>query len=697
MNGSDDATNEHWVFWKAEAGDMLGISRESVSTGWNIQYRTTTAADRVWYARNFNDFDNNGVDMESNAACQNDLDTQDSWDIYTDRLYQIWCETIPIGDYLATGTYTTPVFDGGIQPALISSSFVAIETRGSKIDTNTSDAFKTIRARASDNPPLTSPDIGEVFNYDNFIWSQREDGRYPTGQLPTALGTFPVRKWINEGTPAPAGNDWQINHLNGFVTNREFTSGGNAIKNLAGAMMYHPDKDELWVMNVLASGIEPLDIRPIWDVYNPDSLEYIRTDHLKGQINYSYRAPDTGEPETFEPAGFIFDRNLNEIYIIQRENSFFIGTTTYYAAVMDTEGNFLRLSFRSGAMSESGTRLNTMTSVTFDNNYFYALCSNVTGDNNGGDILTIYSRGSLVTGDPTTITEIVDGIDLSTIPGLEGADGNPKTQQCVFNSADRLLYLFFGDPLNSGDNNRFRDPELYALRVDIDLDTDIFQSITKVPLVDPRGVSVTDGVRLAELGQARSSYEGNWAGENAPNDDTNLIDNRSLNFFSASCYDAKRDVYNIISSHEAEFWNDWDPRANFRRTNNYLYDKKTIQMFYACSAGTISGTAMDTPIRPRGDDPNWGALSGTLNFESVQQNSVLFPTGRYGQVEYTLNSSTDFTTTPMLLTSQLDQGIRVGDIPASGTTDLWLRTDLPEDTPIGDLTGGLKVFWELPE
>jgi hypothetical protein len=106
---------------------------------------------------------------------------------------------------------------------------------------------------------------------------------------------------------------------------------------------------------------------------------------------------------------------------------------------------------------------------------------------------------------------------------------------------------------------------------------------------------------------------------------------------------------------------------------------------------------MDTPIRPRGNDPKWGALSGTLNFESVQQNSVLFPTGRYGQVEYTLNSSTDFTTTPMLLTSQLDQGIRVGDIPASGTTDLWLRTDIPEGQQLGDLTSGLKVFWELPE
>ena len=696
MNGSDDACNENWVFWKAEPGDMLGISREAASAGWNIQYRVTSSADRVWYARNIFGFDNNTINLENNAVCQDDLDSTDSWELHTDRLYQIWCETIPIGDYLATGTYTTPVFDGGIQPALVSSSFVAIETRGSKIDSNTSDAFKTIRARASDRPPHTSPDIGEVFNYDNFIWSQREDGRYPTGQKPTALGTFPVRKWINEDNSAPAGNDWQINQLNGFVTDREFTSGGNVIKNLAGAMMYHPVKDELWVMNVLASGVEPLDIRPIWDVYNPDSLEYIRTDHMTGQINYSYRHPDLQEPETFEPAGFIYDEALEEIYVIQRENSFFIGVTTYFALVMNTEGEFLRLSWRSGAMGESEVRLNTMTSVSFDGNYFYTLCSNTAGDDNGGDRLAIYARGNLVAGDITQINQIAN-IDLSTIPGLEGADGNPKTQQCIFNTADRLLYLVFGDPLNTSDDVRFRNPEMYALKVNIDITDDTFDSIVKVPLVDPRGVSTTDGVRLSELGQHRSSYGGNWAGRLAPNDDTDLIDQRSLNFLSASCYDSRRDVYNIISSHRTSFWNDWDIQAQFRRANNFLYDKKTIQMFYACSAGTISGTAMDTPIRPRGDDPTWGALSGTLDYEIVQQNSILFPTGRYGQVEYTLNSSTDFTTTPMLLTSQLDQGIRVGDIPASGTTDLWLRTDIPEDQPLGDLTSALKVFWELPE
>jgi hypothetical protein len=697
MNGSDDACNEHWVFWKAEAGDMLGISRESQSTGWNIQYRVTTAADRVWYAENISGYGNGNVDMESNSACQTDLNNLDSYRIYTDRLYQIWCETVPIGDYLATGTYTTPVFDGGVQPALVSSSFVAIETRGSKIDSNTSAAFKTIKARASDFPPHTTADIGEVFNYDNFIWSQREDGRYPTGQSATNLGTFPVRKWINEENPAPAGNDWQINHINGFVTNREYPSGGNAIKNLAGAMMYHERDDELWVMNLLASGTTPNDLRPVWDVYNPDSLDYIRTDHLKGQLNYTYRHPADPPDETFEPVGFIYDTEQEEIYMVQRENAFFINTTTYYAAVMDLDGNFLRLSWRAGAMSESSTRVQTTTSLTFDGTYFYALCSNTNDSTNEGDILTIYKRGNDTIDDPTVIVEIVNGIDLSAIPGLEGADGNPKTQQCIFNRADGLLYLFFGDPLNSGDDPRFRNPELYALRVSIDPDTDTVNSTVKVPLVDPRGVSVTDGVRLSELGQRRSSYEGDWAGEAAPNDDTELIDLRSLNFFSASCYDTRRDVYNIISSHETEFWNDWTPRENWRDTNNYLYDKKTIQMFYACHAGTVSGTDLGTPIRPRGDDPKWGALSGTLSFESVQQNSILFPTGRYGQVEYTLNSSTDFTTTPMLLTSQLDQGIRVGDIPASGTTDLWLRTNIPEDQQLGDLTSGLKVFWELPE
>lgn len=698
MTGSLLANTENWVFWKAEPGDLLGVSREQQTTAFGPAYKAATSAGPAAYKSDIvSGWNNSTVNMESNAVCESDLNNQDSWTRVYDVLYQVWCNTVPLGNYLATGTYTTPIFDGGTQPSLVSSSFIAFEPGDSSVDTNTSVAFKTIRARASDRPPLSVPDRGSVFNYDNFIWGRGVGDRYPTGQNSTAAGTLPVRKWINEDTPDPSGNDWQINRINGFVTNREFPSGGNAVKNLAGAMMYHPVKDELWVMNVLTSGIAPSDIRPVWDVYNPDSLDYIRTDHMKGQLNYTYRSDLTSFPEIFEPVGFIYDSAYDEIYIIQREDSFYIGTVTYYAVVMDTEGNFLRCSWRASQVGGTVTRWHQMSSIAFDNSYFYYLTTNNGGTNDGsiGDILGIAKRGDLEAGDYTQVSEIAT-VDLSSIPGLTGATGNPITQQCIFNTEDGLLYLFFGNPVNSGDDIRFRSPEMYALRISID-SNDVYQSAVKVPLVDPRGISTQEGVRLAELGQRRDGYTGDWAGPSGNNDDTDLIQNRNLNFLSASCFDTSRQVFNIISSHRAEQWDDWDIRENYRRTNNYLYDKKTIQMFFSCNAGTASGVDVSTPINPRGHDPYWGSLSGTLGWNSLQQNSILFPTGRYAQLEYTLNSSSDFSTSPQLITSQLDQGIRIGDIPASGTTDLWLRTDIPEDQPIGDLTSGLKVFWELPE
>lgn len=698
MNGHGQSLNEHWVFWRAEPGDLIGVARESQSTAWGLNYRSATmSSPALWYAQNIYGYGNALIDLESSSVAQTALNSCDSWRSLDSRLYEVWYQTVPLGDYLANGTYTTPVFDAGVQPSLVSSSFVAIETRGSKIDSSTSEAFQTIKARASDFPPVTSPDRGEVFNYENFNWGYGYRDRYPDGQLSTSVGTLPVRKWINEEIPAPAGDDWRINHLNGFVTNREFPTGGNVIKNLAGCMMYHPDKDELWVMNVLASGIQPSDIRPNWNVYNPDSLEYVRTDHMKGQLNYTYRHDEyTAQPETFEPAGVIYDAAYSEIHIIQRQSAFYIDTARYYAVTMDTEGNFLRCSWRDGEIGGSTTRWNNMNSITFDNSYFYILTTNNSDqDHSYGDIMTIVKRGDLQTGDNTIISEIA-AIDLSTITGLEGADGNPKTQQIIYNENDGLFYLFFGDPLNSSDDPRYRNPEMYALRISID-DSDVVQSAVKVDLIDPRGLSTQNGVRLPELGQKRDAYEGNWSGYNSPNDDTPLISARNLEFFTASCHDPARDVFYIISSHEVEAWNDHDVRENWRRTNNYLYDRKTVQMFYSCYAGTLGISHGDTPIKPRGDDPKWGALSGTVGWGSLQQNSVLFPTGRYAQVEYTLNSSPGFDTTPQLQVSQLDQGIRVGDIPASGTADLFLRTNLPDDIAIGDLQGGLKVFWELPE
>jgi hypothetical protein len=682
ITGPDYNTTESWVFWKAEPGDFIGYSQETTSS--ELTYRSAGAIDLTWRADG-SEANNNTVSLASASACETDMNTQEVWASVAGRLYFVWFDSVPIGSYLANGTYTTPIFDGGSMPALMSSSFTAIETAGSSLDTNTSSAFKTINARASDTPPISSAAVGQEFIRPN--WGP--EGKYPDGQLPTAVGTFSVGRWINEEFDSPPGNDWMINKFNGPVSTREFGT-SNTVKNLGGAIMYHQDNDEIWLMNVLLSGTYPADLRPIWDVYDPETLEYVRTDHVKGQINYGYESDNTSVPEIFEAVGFIWDDTYDEIHIIQRQPFFFVGTVPYYAITIDTQGNFLRCSWREDSVGGTATHWSQMLSVTFDETYFYALTSNSGGTSNG-TVLTLIKRGDLQTGDNTIVTE-VDELLLSSISGLEGADGSPVGQQCIYNPQNGYVYLFFGNPLSSFEFPRARSPEVYAIKVNIAAD-DTISSAVKIPLVDSRGVSVDDGASLAELGQIRNGYDGDWAGSD---DDTPLITARDLRFISASTYDDTRDNFIMVSSKSAQFPDDWEARENFRDTNNRLYDKKTLQFFYSCSAGSSVFYA-DTPVLERGDDPVWGGLSGTLSYDSLQQDAVLFPTGRYAQIEYTLNSNPGLTVTPQILTSQLNQGIRVGTIPAQGTTNIYLRTDIPEDTSIGDRTGNLKVFWELPE
>ncbi len=685
LGGVNQITQEAYVFWKAEPGDFVWYSSESMNA--DFRYQTIGSGVPTYRARTPGIWDpvngNSPVYLDDNQTATDDINSQEEWLLYYGERLNLWFESISIGDYLATGTYTTPIFDGGAQPSLVSSSFTAIEDRGSSIDTNTAAAFKTLRVRASDTPPISSPVLGQELIRPN--WGL--DNTYQPNQSATPAGTFPTARWINETIYNPAGNDWMINQNNGFVTNREPE---NTIKNLGGAMMYHPDNDELWVMNVLLSGTAPNDLRPIWDVYDPNSFEYMRTDHLQGQLNYSYEADGAlAGPEVFTPVGLIWDDEYDEIHIIQRRPFFFIDSVTYYAITMDTQGNFLRSGWRADSIGGSSTRWQNMVSVTFDGSYFYMLTSN-TADSTAGDLLSVIKRGDVQTGDNELVSESAV-IDLSTIPGLGGADGNPRTMQCIYNPMDDLVYLFFGTALGGGgDDPRYRNPEMYALKI-IMLDT-VLVSAVKVNLVDPRGISTAGGVRLAELGQTKSAFRGDAAGSS---DDTDMLEERQLTYLPAGTYDSNRQSFNLLQCREVEMSEDWDAQTLVRSGNNWRYDQKTIQFLYSCSAGPPKSYA-DTPSNARGDDPKWGALSGTLAYDHLQQESALFPPGRYAQVEYTLNSSPDHTTTPQLLTSQLDQGVRVGNIPASGTADLYLRTNIPEDETLGDRSGNLKVFWELP-
>jgi len=174
-------------------------------------------------------------------------------------------------------------------------------------------------------------------------------------------------------------------------------------------------------------------------------------------------------------------------------------------------------------------------------------------------------------------------------------------------------------------------------------------------------------------------------------DDTTLITSRALRLNSGSAFDLNRCRFYFLQSQEAQFNDDYPT------TDSFTHDDKSKSFLTGVSSGPSIGYTVSPNILPREDDPVWGTLSGTLSFQQVQQNSVLFPTGRFAQMEYQLNASPGRESTPYLVSSQLDPGLRVGNIPANGAVDIYLRTNVPEGESIGDRTGKLKAVWELPE
>lgn len=655
-NGTDFSATQHYVFWKAEPGDFLGFTSEGAFANMTYYDDPETGDVSAWTSGNVL----TALNLTSPSDFTQDLnEVTSSWTPQDDRLYQLWAETVSIGDYLPTGKYVTPVFDGGALPSLISSSFTSIEEGGSSIDSLTTEAFKTLKVRASDAPPLTSPSIGDPASKSSYAGSE----------IPT---------WLNEDKDS-TGNEWLINHRNGAVTSREFGSSANSIQNVGGTIMYHPDKDELWVINVLASGTEPNDIRPIWDVYNPDTFEYKRTQHVTGQISYAYQSDSSSVPEAFEPIGFVFDEANDEIYVVQRENFFFIGTASYYALVMDTEGNFKRLSFRDGTLGEpNANRWTEAVSVTFDGTYFYFL----TAVNNWTVVVA-----KLDTASSSTAIEYVDEFRIDQVAGFSAvADGDPDAQQIVWK--DGLLYVLYANPIDGADDTTNRQHELYALKVTFASD-DTVDTITKIPL----SVNPTGGVRIEELDTRRDGFKAEWA---ESTDDTILLTQRTLKHDSGLVYDSSRDVFTVLQTRQAEFGDEYNARTNQRQEDTAIYNKKSHSFLYSFAAGSSVEHGI-VPALPNAQDPLWGTASGTLEYQSKQSDGILFPTGRYAQLEYTLNAGTSQNETPHLLTSQLNQGLRVGTVPTSGTTSIYLRTNIPEGESIGDRQGRLKVFWELPE
>jgi hypothetical protein len=627
------------VFWPADVGDRIGVNG---ANGGSLQYESSDAGDGLW--------SDGQVRTTDVSTAQSDIDLR----TFTEKSnnYLVEYEYVSAGAYLPTGTYKTPIFDGGGPPALLSVDFESEEPTGTSIDSG-GDAFKTLRARASDTPPITTASLGER-----------------TGPF------FLFNDWPGTNNP----HDFAINTLNGPVTAREVTS-PSLVQNVAGTMFYHEQKEELWVLNVLASGVIT-NLRPIWDVFDVDTGEYIRTQTVGGPINYGYNfSQSVLEDFIFEPVAFIPDYNKEEIYIIQRDPGFFVGAGQYYGIVLDLDGVFKEAFFRSDTIGEPDEDLlESMGDVAYDGNFFYAITNTVAGSTER-EILAVFRNG---TNEEPRRVEYIDQVVIDSIPGLTFAQSGNDPKGIAYNTRDGLLYLYFESTVPGEGGPITKAPEFLTLNInpdnsDPDLVTSFSFDVAAVSGTSFDSVPDRFGFRLEEAGS---------------DDDHDVIKQRQLIFTTGITYIESRDSFGVLQTREAI------RSTNFRSPNDYvsnffLFNQKSHSFFVEVGAGNVRSTSL--PNLANQTDGIWGTISGSLGFDTITTDSVLFPTGRYAQVEYTLNADPARLLTPYLLSSQITQGLRVGEIPSSGTRNIFLRTNIPDGVNVNDQQGRLKVYWQLEE
>lgn len=642
-SGEIDVVVERDVFWPAEPGDVIGASTGAGGPS----YIVGNAGDGA--------FTIGPINVTTTGTAQTAINA----DTYTisDHNYLLEYEAVAAEDFLANGNYRTPVIDGGTPPALLAVDFQASEPPGTSIDSG-GNAFSTLEARASDSPPITALSLGQS-----------------TGHF------YMFNDWPSVNKP----HDFAINTLNGPVTTRDGLLGSTSIQNVAGALLYHELKDELWVLNLLASGTL-INFRPTWDVFNVDTGAYIRTQTVAGGLTYAYNHPTTSD-FAFEPVGFIADYDREEIYIIQRENAFFVGAGSYYGIVLDLEGNFKDVFMRDGTIGTPSNRLETMGDVAYDGRFFYILTDD-TFNGSERDKLMVLRNGT--TFDDRDV-DFIDEVTISTIPGFSFVSGGNDPKGIAYNNKNGLLYLYFENTSGSqGPTNR--KPVIFALQAspntsDIDDVSSFSFSLTTTSGNAFDSVPFRKGFRLET---AKNSTGGD-------NDDSALITERQLPFTTSLTHISQKDMFGILQTREAIYSADFFAPGQDVVDDFDLFESLSFSFFSGISDGTLSGTITVLPGIANTADFVWGTTSGTLGFETITTDSVLFPTGRYGQVRYTLNASADRSKTPFLTQSQLAQGLRVGDIPANGTRNIFLRTNILGDKSIGDQQGRLKVFWQLSE
>lgn len=663
------------VYWYAEPGDMIGwawhtYSESILISGPQLAYDTalTTTTQGALTTDNFSDIDLGPAGLQTSLNSHTDWFTQG-------RRPNVQFRSVPLSPYQGSGTYLTPVFDGGGDPALLQFEFESVEEDGTSIDLDGNATLKTINTRASAFPPATQVPLG--YRKQQFML-----GAHPSDNP----SRFDSRYTSN----------YTIGLMNAEVSAREdgsSSSGDDQIENMGSNAFYHEVNQELWVLCLNISGTVNTDMRPIWDVYDIDANppNYLRTQHMTGDIPYTFNNNyDEDEPRVFEPVGWVADYDREEIFVITREDEFAIGNGTYNGLIMTLDGEYVDVFWRNDQLLQdivnggvetttllADRHLQNMRTVTYRAPYFYSL----TSDQSSGDagfLVEIFRLGNNPNDseNPNDV-EFITSIDLGTVAGMPTiTDSSPANTMCYVNSND--LFYF----------TKFDTNDIFTFQASVTGDPPSESITITVGPIEELAPFFYAKDTLAEGFGIQVSYHNinAWVGAGEVQQLKPLLD-------LAYCKD--RDSLIQMVNYRSNRTRDLVRDGQFNDSDYFWYFHNfTVLMEYG--ADTL-GFQVETPALPSRSDPLWGTISGSLSFEQVAENSILFPTGRYAQLSYQLNSDPEHLHTPYLISSRVNQGIRVGDIPTSGTKSIYLRTNIPAGETIGDQSSKLKVYWQLRE
>lgn len=516
------ATDE--VYWPAEPGDVIGYTiTQSPAAPKGLRFESGNLGDSYRSSTGDNSSTIGGLQTHMDGLT---LVAQSS-------RYLLDYTAVASGRFFASGVYISPVFDGGSDPALLSATFEAIEEDGSSVDSSGSNNFDSIRARASATPPEVSSTLGDVLNGPSFL---------------------------NWNVPAASQTDFTINTKNGPVATRESV---NVVQNYGGSAFYHEQKNEIWVLNLVGSGTAT-DFRPTWDAFDPDSLTYIRTQAVGGDINYSYQHP--GDALAFEGVGFVADYTDEEIYIIQRENAFFVGAGNYYGIVLDLDGNFKEVFMRSDTLGEpDSSRLESMQGVAYDGTYFYTIAEAAAGSSDEGDLITIYRNGT--SSDARDIDFIAETL-VEDITGLEFTSGSIDLKGMAFNTRNNLFYLYFHNTTGSEGTDNI-NPEIFTLQI---APNNVISDLNDGFTFSLQTISGTSSNSIPEMdGFSREAVPGD--------DDWTGLRVRNARLTSAMFYMNARDSFGLLQTREAVFSEEFRGFGKEPLTDFFLYNYRNLSFF----------------------------------------------------------------------------------------------------------------------